>query len=135
MKILVSLLFLGSLAAVGLPSAKADIGNWDTYMKFSAPVEIPGMVLAPGRYEFRLVEPGKRDDYVAIFNAKGDLMELLFAEPEYRLTTTDKTVVTLEETSPGSPEAIQTWFYPDSNYGVRFVYPKETKANTAKSRE
>ena len=36
----------------------------------------------------------------------------------------DRTEVTFEERTTGSREAIKAWFYPDSTYGEKFVYPK-----------
>ncbi len=129
-----SLFFLGILVAAGLPNATAHWGSWDTYVTFSGPVEIPGMVLAPGKYEFKLMESGKRDDYIGIFNMKGDLMETLFGTPEYRRHTTDTTVLTMEKRGPRDPEAIESWFYPDSNYGIKFVYPKPAGSGVARKK-
>ncbi|HYK90719.1 MAG TPA: hypothetical protein VE398_18245 [Acidobacteriota bacterium] len=112
------------LMAVGLPNAKADAYDWDTYLTFSAPVELPGLVLAPGKYEFRILDRTGSGYLVGVLNARGDYMEVVQAEADYRTNTTDQTVVNLEKRHPGWPEAIKSWFYPDENYGVEFVYPK-----------
>jgi hypothetical protein len=121
-KALASLLFLGMLVTVGLPNAKADEENLDTLMTFSAPVQVPGMVLEPGKYEFKTM--GTLSNEVEIYNSKGQFMTMVRADPAYRLRTTSKTVVTFEKIEPGNPEALQTWYYPDRCYGFEFVYPK-----------
>jgi hypothetical protein len=36
---------------------------------------------------------------------------------------TGKPVISFEERPSGSPEAVEKWFYPGDNHGVRFVYP------------
>lgn len=123
-RILASMMFLGALVTAGLPNAKADSGDWLTYMTFSAPVEIPGMVLSPGKYEFKLLDPLQPNFIVAIYNSSGQIMEAVQAIPDYRMDVTGKTVVTLEEREANRPEAIKSWFYPGENYGVDFLYPK-----------
>ena len=130
-KVLASLLFLGMLVTVGLPNAKADEGNLDTFLTFSAPVQVPGMVLAAGRYEFRTLGNQELSNEVEIYNSKGQFITMVQANPTYRLRPTSKTVVTLEKIEPGNPEAVQTWFYPDRNYGFEFLYPKAEHMKTA----
>ncbi len=124
LRMVVSVLFLGAVMAYAIPSAKADSADWDTFLTFSAPVEIPGMVLAPGEYEFKLADSGMPAGIVEILNSKGHVMEFVAVAPDYRVTTRDKTDVTLERRAPGLPEAIETWFYPGADWGVQFVYPK-----------
>jgi len=36
---------------------------------------------------------------------------------------THNTVMTFEERAANSPQAIRTWFYPDREVGLEFVYP------------
>ncbi len=134
-KILVATAFVGMMMmTLGLPAAKADSANWETYMTFSAPVEIPGMVLIPGKYEFKLLDYLMPDDVVAIYNSQGELLEAIPAIPDYRLKPASKTLVTLEERSAGSPEAIKSWFYPGQVYGVEFLYPKASPSGTSKTK-
>ncbi len=123
-----SLLVLTMLIAISAPKAKADAMDWQTYLTFSEPVEVPGMVLAPGRYEFRLIDHAYTEgQMVGIYNSRGDFLKAILAVPDYRTQVTDKTNVTLEKTGPTTPEAIKAWFYPDSHFGVEFVYPKTTE--------
>ena len=125
------LLVFTMLVALTGPNAKADEKNWETYMTFSQPVEIPGMVLLAGRYEFRLVDPGYTNrQVVGIFNSRGQMVDNVIAVPDYRTNPTDETVVSLEKTRPGAPEAVKAWFYPGSDFGLEFVYPKAKIAKT-----
>ncbi len=122
---------VGFLTALGLTNAKADTSDWDTFMTFSAPVEVPGMVLPAGKYEFRILDRTGSGYLVGILDSNGHYLEAVQAEPDYRLKLTDKTVVRLENRDPGSPEAVVSWFYPGENYGVVFVYPNSKPAEAA----
>jgi hypothetical protein len=45
---------------------------------------------------------------------------------------TGKPVITFDERSAGSPEAVKAWFYPGDNEGHEFVYPKAKAVELAK---
>ncbi len=123
-----SLFVLTMLVAIAVPKARAGEMNWRTYLTFSQPVEVPGLVLAAGRYEFRLIDAAYTShQVVGIYDSRGNLLKMILAVPDYRTQTTAKTVVTLEKTGPTTPEALKAWFYPDSYFGVEFVYPKTTE--------
>src|SRR5689334_4336809 len=89
---------LGFLVASIPGIAQADEWNKDTLITFSKPVEIPGMVLKAGTYEFRLLDSASDRNVVQILNASGThLYENVLAIPAYRRESTDKTVVTFAE--------------------------------------
>jgi hypothetical protein len=118
------LLSLGVFIMSAPMSARADEWNKATKLTFNRPVEVPGMILGPGTYVFKLADLSDRN-VVQIFNAdESHLYEDVLAIPAYRETLTDEAVVTFEERAKGAPEAIATWFYPGDNYGEEFVYPK-----------
>ena len=124
LKLFLMWLSLGVFIVSAPLSARADEWNKATKLTFNRPVEVPGMILGPGTYVFRLADLSDRN-VVQIFNAdETHLYEDVLAIPAYRENLTDKTVVTFEERVKGAPEAIATWFYPDDNYGREFVYPK-----------
>lgn len=124
LKLSLMLLSLGVFIMSAALSARADEWNKATKLTFNRPVEVPGMILGPGTYVFRLADLSDRN-VVQIFNAdESHLYEDVLAIPAYRQTLTDKTVVTFEERAKGAPGAIATWFYPGDNYGEEFVYPK-----------
>jgi hypothetical protein len=106
-------------------TSKADEWDKKTIFTFSAPVEVPGRVLTPGTYVFKLLNSSSDRHIVQIFD-KGErhLIGTFLAVPDYRMTPPDKPLITFEERAAGAPEAIKAWFYPGDNYGNEFVYPK-----------
>jgi len=132
-------MFLFALACLGttfLPQAKAGQWSEKTTMTFNAPVEIPGVVLPAGTYVFKLADSQSDRNIVQVFNKdESHLYATILAIPDYRMDPTDKTVVTFEERTTGSPEAIKAWFYPDNTYGEEFVYPKPTAMELAKANQ
>src|SRR3954465_8404346 len=124
-------LCLALLGTVYAPVAQAD--DWDrkTTVKFSGPVEIPGVhltgwsVLPAGTYVFKILDSASDRHIVQIFS-KDELTiyATILAIPNYRLRATDKTVMTFRERPAGQPEALRAWFYPGKEWGEEFVYPK-----------
>jgi len=132
-----SLALLGVVFSAG---AKADEMNRKTVMTFSAPVEIPGVhlkgwgVLPAGTYVFKILDSPTDRHIVQIFNKDETVVyATILAIPNYRLKTTDKTVVTFRERPAGLPEALRAWFYPGMNYGEEFVYPRAKAVELAKT--
>jgi hypothetical protein len=118
------------------PAAKADEWNKETVLTFSAPVEIPGQVLPAGTYVFKLANSESGRNVVEIFSEdQKHLFATIMAIPDYRSEPTDQTVVTFEERTAGSPEALRTWFYPGETSGLEFIYPKPETQPTATARE
>ncbi len=133
------LIIAGCLVLIGafaMKNARAD--EWDkmTKMTFNEPVELPGVVLSPGTYIFRLLDdPGERD-VVQVFNQdRSKIYATILAIPDYRMEPTGKTVVSFEERTKGAPEAIKAWFYPGDNYGLEFVYPKPRAVELARTNQ
>ena len=127
-------LFLAALAS--LPSAKADEWNRKTTVTFSAPVEVPGVgaqTLPAGTYVFKIADSLADRHIVQIFNEdETHVFTTILAIPNYRLKSTDKTVMTFRERAEGQPEAIRAWFYPGRQWGEEFVYPKYRAVELAK---
>jgi hypothetical protein len=115
-------------------SARADELNKLTILTFSQPVEIPGHVLPAGTYRFQLADSMGDRHIVQVFNADGSkIIATVMAIPDYRLKTTDQTVIKFNEVPRGSPETIRAWFYPGNNVGQEFVYPKARAMQLAKA--
>ncbi|MEP7355547.1 MAG: hypothetical protein ABI824_20140 [Acidobacteriota bacterium] len=121
------------------PSLHADDRNKNTTITFSQPVEIPGVhlkgwgVLPAGTYVFKLMDSSSNRHIVQIFNKdQTKVYATILAIPNYRLKTTNKTVLTFNEGLNGRPEAIRAWFYPGANWGEEFVYPKAKATTLAK---
>ena len=120
-------LLVALVTFVAAPSAMADGWDKETVVTFSSPVEVPGQVLLPGTYVFKLADSQSDRGIVQIFSEDHSrLLATILAVPDYRLTPTEKNVISFEERPSGTPEALHSWFYPGDNYGVEFVYPKST---------
>jgi hypothetical protein len=127
------------LSATFAPGARADDWNRETVVTFSAPVEIPGVhlhgwaILPAGTYVFKILDSTSDRHVVQIFSPdKLTVYATILAIPNYRLTPTDKTVITFNEGIEGRPEALRAWFYPGRNWGEEFVYPKAKAMEIAK---
>jgi len=121
---------------LALPTASADEWNRKTVVTFSAPVEVPGVnaqVLPAGTYVFKILDSPADRHIVQILNQEGNhVFTTILAIPNYRLRTTDKTVITFKERAQGEPEAIRAWFYPGHQWGEESVYPKSKAIDLAK---
>jgi len=116
-------------AAVGIfaasPNAMADEWNKKTIVTTSGQMEIPGVVLEPGKYVFRLVDSQSDRHIVMVQNERmNHTYATILAVPNYRLRPTGKTQFTFWETPAGQAPALRAWFYPGDNFGQEFVYPK-----------
>lgn len=125
MKTVAVALAIAGIALASAGNARADEFNKKTIITFSQPVEIPGRVLPAGTYVFKLADSMTDRHIVQIFTAdESQILATLLAIPDYRLRTTDQTVIKFGEVFPGAPEAIRAWFYPGNSIGQEFVYPK-----------
>lgn len=116
-------------AVIGLsvvaPTASADEHDKKTVVTITEPLEVPGAILQPGKYVFKLVESSNDRHIVYIKNERGNhTYATIFAVPNYRVRRTGKTVLSFWETPAGQPKALRAWFYPGDNFGQEFMYPK-----------
>ena len=103
-------------------------------------VEVPGMILEPGRYVLKLVEPSADRNVLQVFEVvqlwtgdEGRLLSTLLTMPNYDRPTTDKTVFIFFERNPKQAKALRLWFPPGRNCGQEFVYPKPQAVELAKA--
>jgi hypothetical protein len=129
-------LCLTVLCVLVAPKAKADDFNRKSIVTFSAPVEVGGtgaQVLPAGTYIFKVIHAGAYGHIVQISNQdETHVFTLIVAMPNYRLKSTDKTVMTFSERPAGQPEALKAWFYPGREWGEQFVYDKPKAIQLAK---
>src|SRR5579883_3653759 len=99
-----------SLVAVGLLYClPAGATAWDkqTKVTFSEPVEVPGAILPAGTYQFILAAPNQNRNVVQIWNEDHTKLYTTFiAINNYRLTPSEKTVITFSERPREKPVAI-----------------------------
>jgi hypothetical protein len=104
------------------------------------PLEVPGRILEPGSYVFKLIETETPRNVLQVFETvqlwTGDeahLLSTLLTMPNYDVPTTDKTVFAFFERGPKQPKALRIWFSPGRNYGHEFAYPRGQAVELAKS--
>ena len=136
LKTLATAFCLVALCFLAVPKATADDWNRETVITFSGPVEVPGVgaqTLPAGTYVFKIFDSQSDRHIVQIFNQdKTHVFTTILAIPNYRLKTTDKTVITFSERPAGQPEALKAWFYPGRAWGEEFVYAKSRAVELAK---
>jgi hypothetical protein len=106
-------------------SATADPRNKKTILTFRESVQLPGVVLAPGTYVFKVPDFNYRH-VVQVFNAdESKILATILAISDERQSGTDRTALRLGEGTRDLPEPLLTWFYPQEKTGREFIYSKE----------
>jgi hypothetical protein len=124
--------FIIAFALIFELTAHADDDNQLTKLTFSEAVQVPGQILPAGTYEFLLADNQSSRNLVRIFNADGtQLIATIQTVPTERGRETDGTSVTLAQRPDGQPAALVNWFYPGSDTGHEFLYPKQEQKELA----
>lgn len=127
-------LAVSALGFAAVSDARADTRDKKTVITFSQPVEVAGHVLPAGTYTFQLMDSMTDRHIVQIFNANGTkLIATVLTVPDYRLTSTDATVIKFREVPAGTLQAVRAWFYPGNTVGEEFIYPKARAMVLAKA--
>jgi hypothetical protein len=112
------------LCATLIPGATASQWDKKTIVTFSDAVEIPGQVLEPGTYVFKLLDSPSNRNIVQVWTEGEDhLIATILAVPDDQPQANDKSVFNLEQFSGDSTVALRSWFYAGEKSGQRFVYP------------
>jgi hypothetical protein len=118
------------LGFVAIPSAKADSWNQDIRFTVSkAPLEIPGHVLPPGKYDMRFLNFDH--DFVFVRTAKGEPIGFFDVVPIYRGNVTDNVKLGLSKANKGRPARLTRFYYPEMNTGYEFMYPHSRIARSS----
>jgi hypothetical protein len=89
------------------------------------PMEIPGQVLPPGTYVFKVMDIVGTRNIMQVTNAdETKVLATIIAVHDYRVQPRDNSVVQYQETPAGKPNAMRAWFYAGEKAGLEFVYPK-----------
>lgn len=119
-----------AVAALSYLAAPAAADQWDKQeiLKFNHPVEIPGHVLMPGTYVFRLADLSSDRNVVEVFRQDQNGMDHLVTTKHVAAAYSDavhsRPHVTFEERHSNTPEAVNSWFYPGGHQGWQFIYKK-----------
>lgn len=96
-----------------------------SFITFSAPVELPGVMLPAGTYVFRLADTQARNVVQVLSQDEKEVMgQWTFVQAE-RPEVSGETVVTFKETREGATPAVQYWYYPGEKVGKEFIYPRD----------
>src|SRR5262245_66131437 len=113
------------------PTAQAQLLNEQIRVTFSAPVEIPGVVLPAGTYVFEALEPGH---ITRVLSADQKTIYGTFLTiPKERLEPVEKPTIILGENPTGTPEKVEGWFYPGDSMGSEFMYREPKSHNKLES--
>jgi hypothetical protein len=124
--------FLGAVLA---PATHADEWDKKTYVTTNRSIQIPGYILDPGTYVFKLANISSNRHIVQVWTGdESQLITTIIAIPAYRRHVTGDTVLRFDDSSGDEPAALLQWFYPGDSYGQEFVYPytpmyEESSAN------
>lgn len=116
--------------AVAVP-VRADEGGLHTvHQKITVtttrPLEIPGQVLPPGNYVFKVMDIVGTRNIMQITNSdETEVIATLIGIPTTRLKAEEKSVVEYKEAAAGTLNALRAWFYRGDKNGLAFVYPKK----------
>jgi hypothetical protein len=124
---------IGGLFLTGAANrANADTWNKKTYVTISQSIEVPGAVLPPGKYVFKLLDSSSNRHIVQIMNAEENhVYTTNLAISKQRMEPADKTIITFYEMPGGGPEPIRSWFYPGDTIGQEFAYPSQRATEIA----
>ena len=105
----------------------ADSWNKKTILTVNETITIPGAVLTPGRYVFKLLNSQSDRHIVQVFNEDETfVIATIMAIPNERARPRGRSKFTFWEMPVGTPPALRSWFYPGDNQGQEFAYPKNT---------
>jgi hypothetical protein len=105
----------------------ADSWNKKTILTVNETITIPGALLTPGRYVFKLLDSQSDRHIVQVFNEDETfVIATIMAVPNERLRPRGRSEFSFWETPVGTPPALRSWFYPGDNEGQEFAYPRET---------
>jgi len=111
----------GAVILVVASSGGSHAAASRTYLTFNAPVSLPGVTLASGRYLFERV--GVSEDLVRVTNSDNHLVYMTaFTIEINRPPGAMQDNVLLGESPSGTPRPIKAWFPEHSRTGRQFIY-------------
>ena len=123
-----SLSLIGGLLLLAGAATRATADEWNkkTYITVNRSIEVPGAVLPPGQYVFKLLDSQSDRHIVQVMNARENhVYATTFAVPKERMEPAGKTILTFYEVPGNAPEPVRSWFYPGDLIGQEFIYPAQ----------
>ena len=123
-----------SMFAAGAVAPARAQSNEQTDVTIHQAVELPGITLQPGAYEFKLLDSPANRHIVQVFEkGTGKVLATLLAVPAERTRPADETIVAFAEAPADAPQPIRYWYYPGRTVGHEFVYPREQATRIAQA--
>ncbi|MDT8067424.1 MAG: hypothetical protein ROO76_04585 [Terriglobia bacterium] len=125
-----SVFFVLVLFAITLFAALPVLAQQETVMDVHVDktVAIPGHILRPGNYVFRLVDTSTYPPYVQITRSKGQDLGFLPVYPAWR-PQADGTELAVSKPDQAGLEHVKAWYFPGEKYGYEFLYSKRDVRN------
>jgi hypothetical protein len=102
--------------------AAAEVRNRETVVTFDRDVEIPGKILHPGTYIFRLADSPSSRHIVLVLDRQGRTVAVCLTAPVQRASAVGGTQMTFERRPGSGSAALAKWFYPWELEGEEFLY-------------
>jgi len=123
---------LGLLAAGVAPSMRADEIDKETRLTTNQPLQVGDILLAPGQYVFKLIDPG----VVSIYNAAGTQPQgIILGWSASREDAGDKQLFTVSQSQGNEPATLKYWFFPGDKSGLEFSSKQLGAGQLAKSKK
>jgi hypothetical protein len=107
-------------------TATADEWNRATTAIFNNPVRIPGQVLPPGIYVFKLAQTSGDRNVIQIWNAEETaLIAQIFGWPDYLRRTPGDSRFIFDEGEKGGPLVLKAWIYRGNTHVQTFNYNRK----------
>jgi hypothetical protein len=117
-----SLTFMATIPALALQDTVINV-------HVDKAVAIPGHVLRPGDYVFRMADSETYPGYVQISSADGS-QEFGFVQVfAGRRQTYNGTKLVMSHPDQAGLEHVVAWYFPGERYGYRFIYSKRQLRN------
>src|SRR5882672_6023557 len=108
-----ALLLIFVMSFIFVVNVHASEADQKTIVTFSGPVEIPGSVLNPGTYVFKVLDfAGTRDVVQVLDKDEKHVYASFIAIPVEMSKPPEKPFIRFKEQAAGAPPAIEAWFYP-----------------------
>ena len=128
----ITLAMLGLFTAGFAPSMRADARDKETRLTTNQPLQVGNILLAPGQYVFKLIEPG----VVSVYSADGTQPQgIILGWSAYRADPGDKQLFTVSQSQGNEPAAVKYWFYPGYTSGVEFSAKQLASGQVAASKK
>jgi hypothetical protein len=136
-----SCLVFASLCLIA--SAQSDEWLRRSVVELDSPAEVPGAILAPGRYVFQLMDVDDHRKLMQILDyGQTRVIATFAAVPDHRLRPEfGESIVFFELLNNAKPPVIRTWYWdtdmdgyhPQELNGYEFVYPSARAIELAKT--